>query len=86
MARSGSNKTTLRDARRRCVAAEPRAFRVQEAARLLDVCPHTVRRWLWDGHLRGFRLGGVVRIIPDDVFDLLIKHSFQRSSRRRAAA
>jgi excisionase family DNA binding protein len=47
---------------------------VAEAAEILNVSEKTVRRLMDDGHLRKIRIGGLVRIDPADLQDLIRDH------------
>jgi excisionase family DNA binding protein len=41
------------------------------AAELADVAPGTIRRWLREGRLRGYRAGRAVRVKRDELEQLL---------------
>lgn len=42
-------------------------LRPDEAARVLDVSPRTVRRWMDEGILSGMKVRGVTRVDADSV-------------------
>lgn len=58
-----------------------RWLRVSEARNLLNVSDSTVRRWLADGKLRGFKDGGVVRVDRESI-DRFVEASPYRASGR----
>lgn len=49
----------------------PRAVSVREAARLLGVCPQTIRSKVDSGELQGFRLGKTIRVLRSSIDRLL---------------
>ena len=52
----------------------PRTYRIDEVAQLMGVSTRTVRRWLARGLLRGTRIGGIVRVVPEDVLLMVETH------------
>ena len=50
---------------------EDRFLSTQEVAKMLSVSPETVKKWLRDGHLRGFKMVKVWRIKESDLEDFL---------------
>ncbi len=44
---------------------------MKQVAHFMNVSSRTVTRWLETGWLRGIRIGGVIRIHPDDLNNLL---------------
>lgn len=45
---------------------------VQKAAEMLSVAPGTVRRWISDGKLKAYRIGGTtLRIDPNELMKML---------------
>ncbi|MDN4519606.1 helix-turn-helix domain-containing protein [Mycolicibacterium austroafricanum] len=61
-------------ARRAVRREQPELLTINEAAALLRVHPRTVRRFIEDGRLPGYQLGGrVVRVRRDDLTKLLTR-------------
>lgn len=54
----------------------PHAWTVEEVATHMNISVSTARRWLRRGHLRGIKVDQVVRVIPNDLVELLERHSF----------
>jgi excisionase family DNA binding protein len=63
----------------------PRCLRVEEAAARLGVSTKTVRRWIYAGHLRAYRVDGRgLLLIPEDaVRELLDRSRVAGASSRR---
>ncbi|AFV10552.1 excisionase-like protein [Thermacetogenium phaeum DSM 12270] len=55
----------------------------EEAAELLAVSPKSVRKWLWQGKLKGVRVGRLWRIRESDLEAFLEDRSFQKSLPQR---
>jgi len=50
---------------------------VKEAAEILKMCEKSVRRFIERRELRASKLGGLVRIDPDDLVDFIRDHRSQ---------
>ncbi len=61
-------------------AESPRWLRVSEAKDLLNVSDSTVRRWLTDGRLTGWREGGVVRVDKVSINRFIEAHPYKATS------
>ncbi|WP_328847776.1 helix-turn-helix domain-containing protein [Mycolicibacterium austroafricanum] len=69
-----SEKRPPMPARRAVRREQPELLTINEAAALLRVHPRTVRRFIEDGRLPGYQLGGrVVRVRRDDLTKLLTR-------------
>lgn len=61
---------------------------LDEAGAILDVTAETVRHWIWEGRLRGYKPGRTVYVKETDVLALVDKNELtaKRVARRRAGA
>ena len=48
-------------------------LRVENAAELIDVSPHTIRKWIDNRMIRVYKFGGAVRIKESDLFDFAVE-------------
>lgn len=69
----------------RRVAARDQYLSTGHAAELADVAPGTIRRWLREGKLRGYRAGRSVRVKLSELEQLLRSGSSDMSPEQRAA-
>jgi excisionase family DNA binding protein len=46
---------------------------VRQVAQQFQVCPLTVRRWYYDGDLRGIKLGGAVRFAESAIQEFVTR-------------
>ena len=60
----------------------PRYIKIREAARLLAVSESTVRRWLAEGRLEGFRVRGVVRVDREFIDRFVEAHPYAVAARK----
>lgn len=63
------------------IQESPRWLRVSEARNLLNVSDSTVRRWLADDKLRGFKDGGVVRVDRESIDRFVEARPYKASGR-----
>ena len=45
---------------------------ISEAAHRMRVGESTIRRWVYNGDIRAYRLGGCIRILPEDLDSKLV--------------
>lgn len=50
------------------------ALRTAEVAEQIGVHPKTVAKWITSGELTSVRIGGCVRVLPDDLAAFLAAH------------
>ncbi len=60
----------------------PKYIKIREAARLFEVSDRTIRRWLADGKLEGFKVGGVVRVDGESIDGLAEAHPYPTAVRK----
>ena len=67
---------------------KPRNLRISEAAEELNVSDSSVRRWLADGRLKGWKEGRVVRVKKESIERFVKTHPYEVAvlNRRRPGA
>lgn len=54
---------------------EVNIYTPEEVAEILDVAPTTIRKWLRNGHLKGFRPGRLWRISEEQLQEFIKRRS-----------